>query len=474
MAASSEQTEISLISRGSYRLVSDVIGPECHVKLRRNRYELFDRLLNCDTNSESTRITGGSTVEGFEFMSSDFDFIFVNREVSVVTNSILSYNHNLTFPILFVMESEECYPGYTLLRCLKCVSWNILLCNALVLKANNLYVSGKVIKETFMPHSFAQEHGPCKSFKHYIEIDMAYTLRCPFWPTQAMSFVTRSIERGWPSYQVLKDVMNDGCLLVPISSKQQTCSDLVDLEWRISFSLAEKRLIYSMNHSQFLCYGLSKIFLNEILKDIPVVDDLLCSYFMKTAVLWEISDSQHGKYHKAIDMLHYIKHRLHSQPYMYIWDLDDDIIKDTRQQGMPYDILIKSFILDTVEVDSFTSMEQLQLECHAKVRLTGLDYLNIPLFVHIDFLLFLSYSSLEENQRRYAILEELHDLVYYDNGYHIHNYHKAISWEILGICQQICGDCQGALKSYRNALNEEENFFKEATLTRIQSLFIQS
>ena len=52
-----------------------------------------------------------------------------------------------------------------------------------------------------------------------------------------------------------------------------------------------------MKHCQFLCYGLSKVFLNEVLKSKLSDKDLLCSYFMKTAVFWEISDHSKGWTH---------------------------------------------------------------------------------------------------------------------------------------------------------------------------------
>ncbi|KAK3088883.1 hypothetical protein FSP39_024983 [Pinctada imbricata] len=49
---------------------------------------------------------------------------------------------------------------------------------------------------------------------------------------------------------------------------------------------------------------------------------------------------------------------------------------------------------------------------------------------------------------------------------------KAISWEILGICQQLCGDRHGAYQSYLHALDDDFNYFKHATVERIDSLGI--
>jgi hypothetical protein len=59
-----------------------------------------------------------------------------------------------------------------------------------------------------------------------------------------------------------------------------------DLEWRISFSQAEQKLVYCMNHCQFLCYGVMKIILKEVIHD-----ELFCSYFMKTILFWRIQEN---------------------------------------------------------------------------------------------------------------------------------------------------------------------------------------
>ncbi|KAK3085284.1 hypothetical protein FSP39_001043 [Pinctada imbricata] len=289
--AESGDDELCLISKGLYRIVSDVIGPECIVKLRRQQWEVKDLLDNCDTSEPVHTITSGSRSEGFGFKSSDVDTMYVDKIAFVCTSSNISFLRNIKSSSLFYMDNEECSPGFTLLRCLTCDRNNVNIFNSLVQKGDNMYLSSKSIRETFLSTRNTEVHGPCQS-DSYVgkETDHAYTMRYPFWPNQARYFVIRSIERGWPSYGVLKDICNDGCLLIPINSKQQTCSELIDLEWRMSFSLAEKELTYSMNHCQFLCYGLMKLFLNEVIKRSPSVSELMCSYFMKTAVFWEISD----------------------------------------------------------------------------------------------------------------------------------------------------------------------------------------
>ncbi|KAK3086608.1 hypothetical protein FSP39_020996 [Pinctada imbricata] len=680
MATSSGYDDERLISKGIYRIVSDVVGPECIVKLRRQGYEIYDMLVNCNSSYDKLFITSGSRAEGFEFKLSDIDMMYVDKNAIVMSDPTILTVSNRNIPSLLIMETDSTAPGFAFVKCLKYDNTNIELKNSLQLRGRDIYVSSKQIRETFLSKSISSCHGPCQTFTQCgIEGDQAYTLNCPTWPKQAIPFIRRSLDRSWPSYDVLTDICKDGCLLVPINSKQRQCSDMIDLEWRISFSLAEKKLVHSMNHCQFLCYGLFKVFLNEVIKTKLRDKDLLCSYFMKTAVFWEISDNssewtpfnflqkfwnvfrrlikwvcigycpnffipennmfygkicgqtqtallgtlrelysegydsllycsslyrnlsriiyqpqiayllscneeeyvpismierkrshticmfdipcvdvttvrtlktlqnvlmlkpetiemlyavhikanhvvqqyaenlllstysgwpkyprnkkryedsikalriinrtktffcmnyliliQHlymaGNYQRTIEMIHYVKHKLHSQPFMYIWNLDIDIIMTLLQQGMPHDTLIKSYIVTDVQITHLNIIKELRLECLAAHETTGGSLLLIPPLVFLNFLLILSYTRLGENHRRIDVLNELQTLVYYDDGYHIGFICKALSWEILGICQQICGDRHGSLQSYIHVLNDEYSNFKIATIERINSL----
>jgi hypothetical protein len=102
------------------------------------------------------------------------------------------------------------------------------------------------------------------------------------WPTLADPWVEKCRQKGWPSANVLNDITQSGFHVVPIS-----CDHNTEDEWRISFAQAEQKLIYSMNHSQFLCYGLLKIFLKEVI-NFGITDPILSSYFMKTILFWVI------------------------------------------------------------------------------------------------------------------------------------------------------------------------------------------
>nr|XP_022329881.1 uncharacterized protein LOC111128532 [Crassostrea virginica] len=77
----------------------------------------------------------------------------------------------------------------------------------------------------------------------------------------------------------------------------------------------------------------------------------------------------------------------------------------------------------------------------------------IPLFVVLHFVEFLCYRHIDTTLAQTA-LEELQILVHYDQGLYVDHLLRDISWEILGICQQMTGNLQAALHSFQNSLTQ--------------------
>jgi hypothetical protein len=114
-------------------------------------------------------------------------------------------------------------------------------------------------------------------------MDMAFCFRLYSWPRQAEKWIHRHRPGQWPPDILIDNIINYGCMLVPIGPKVIEDSELL---WRISFSMAEKQLSHAMNYTQILCYSLLKLSLKNIIDRNDNVKGLLCSYFMKTAVFW--------------------------------------------------------------------------------------------------------------------------------------------------------------------------------------------
>lgn len=111
-------------------------------------------------------------------------------------------------------------------------------------------------------------------------LDMALCLSLPSWPTVASEWISRHRLSGWPSQELVSEIVNEGCSLVPVSPlRSQT-----GLEWRTSFSLAEKKLAQSLNDCQKACYLIVKGIWRHYLKH-PSKRGLQ-SYHLKTTLFW--------------------------------------------------------------------------------------------------------------------------------------------------------------------------------------------
>lgn len=73
-----------------------------------------------------------------------------------------------------------------------------------------------------------------------------------YWPQTAQPWIARCQLKQWPTQTLLREILFNGCHVMPIGSK--LIDDESELEWRLSFSLAEQKFVYSLNHTQFLCY----------------------------------------------------------------------------------------------------------------------------------------------------------------------------------------------------------------------------
>ncbi|XP_062576304.1 uncharacterized protein LOC134238205 [Saccostrea cucullata] len=167
---------------------------------------------------------------------------------------------------------------------------DIYIQRACIRMDNRYYVSSSKLQKIIFSTLSVNftPHGPCATRTiGTLEFDSAPCFICDFWPPSASSWIERS--HSWPQRHVVNDIVNNGCHLVAIGHKLGIHEDH---EWRISFSRAEQKLVYAMNHCQFLTYGLLKLFLSEIINNGLHEDDkLLCSYHMKTAIFWVIQQN---------------------------------------------------------------------------------------------------------------------------------------------------------------------------------------
>ena len=120
-------------------------------------------------------------------------------------------------------------------------------------------------------------------------IDSVVSIHCPFWPNSASEWRSRHRGYAWPSPSDIKYIVDFGFHLVPVGHPS---SDMTMMEWRISFSVAERTLVWSFNHVQIQCYAVMKIILKEFINTHCSPDNrVLCSYFIKTFLFWKYEET---------------------------------------------------------------------------------------------------------------------------------------------------------------------------------------
>ena len=282
------------ISRSLHAVLSHIIGSDEQVYVRRTATNLRDDIIRMErewTNENKIPCYSGSRAEGLRFRSSDEDWMFVYRNLKVAPSESYATLYDFDTNWVFIMENEMTKPGFTLLKLVNkhdlVIGFGLTQRIAIVPMLNGLYISSKLWRQLHAhPAGHGHTvflHGPCASgFIGGAEYDWAHCLKCDIWPENARSSIHRLHQSSWPSHDTVRDIVSDGILFVPIGAKQ---SFFENTEWRMSFSLAEKRLIHSMNYTQFLCYGLLKLFLKEAIDINEDIKGLLCSYFLKNGFI---------------------------------------------------------------------------------------------------------------------------------------------------------------------------------------------
>lgn len=264
-----------------YNQLVQMVGKETDIQYRQRLFIIEDVIRNIIRPS-FTRFVSGSLSEGLDLPGSDLDIMYVLSLAEAVSDK-----QSIKDITTLLMETDASHPGFTRLRLLAggfedSDPISICMRDSLLESREGLYLASDLfIKNLQHRLSSFQLHGPCLSNTNQT-VDYALCFRCKSFPNNAMQWVYRH-RKQWPPSVVIDNIKNYGCLLVPIGPKQITNSQLL---CRISFSVAEKQLVHSFNYTQCLCYGLLKIVLKHIINKNNDVKDLLCSYFLKTAIFW--------------------------------------------------------------------------------------------------------------------------------------------------------------------------------------------
>ena len=288
---------IPRLSEAVYTCLCVEVGLPTEVQIRREIDDIEEMLQKATSFfGNLDRMKSGSNREGFRFKSSDIDNMawFLDHKLICDLSQINLYRTPQHTVIL--MEWEDLPPGFTKLKMMT-PSFNLAIKEACITIDEETYISSTRMRSTVKvcvnirtgAKLLSEPHGPCASVKFRgKEHDIALCFRSHHWPNVALPWIQRCRLKQWPPESVLSAILKEGCHAVAISSVPSDREK--EIEWRISFSGSEQKLVCSMNHCQFLCYGLLKIFLKEVI-NAEVNNPCLCSYFMKTIMFWVIQSN---------------------------------------------------------------------------------------------------------------------------------------------------------------------------------------
>ena len=272
-----EYNQSSDISLSLYRYVCHhIVGSEETVKTRRMFHAIKDNLYH---SKVFNHIKSGSIGEGLDMKGSDVDIMLVFKDVNVYED--INSTHLNSAETSVAMEMDDTKLGFSRLRLLHCNNSIILrMCKQV---GNDLYLSSQLCTSMFLRKYKGSDlvHGPCLSDKD-CNLDIALALKSRQWISIANQWITRS-NCPWPSSDVKSLIIEHGVLFVPIGSKG---SKNEHIEWRISFSVSEKLLIYSFTQTQLLCYALMKILIKDVVNRDSRCKDLICSFYIKNIIFW--------------------------------------------------------------------------------------------------------------------------------------------------------------------------------------------
>eukprot|EP00105_Crassostrea_gigas_P011292 XP_011426888.1 PREDICTED: uncharacterized protein LOC105327905 [Crassostrea gigas] len=229
----------------------DIMGTSQQVAIRREARdirEMVDRRVTC--NNGTIEMMSGSYREGFRLEGSDIDFMYWPNNHRVIMDMSQFEYYNTANTTLILSDSSESPPGFTLLQLLTPSRYRQVQ-SACVTMNDRVYISSSTYRQLTcsLVHPNSTVHGPCGSgvYGGVLEYDTAICFVCDFWPRSASSWIDRC--HSWPDPEVVNDIVrNGGCHFVAIG---HPLGPHGNREWRISFSLAEYKLVSSMNHCHF-------------------------------------------------------------------------------------------------------------------------------------------------------------------------------------------------------------------------------
>ena len=226
-------------------------------------------------------------------------------------------------------------------------------------------------------------------------------------------------------------------------------------------------------HNSFTKSGLNKQM------DWYIVDRWVCNLLKFATKFGFVSDMVYiamyyhktSRYREALSVIEMTKVKLARPGLMYKDHVDPGKYTDTVK-GQSLSTKMRHAVAQDIKLTNSLCFINELIQEQQSARQNHRKTLVIPLFVMLHFVEFLCYRHIDTTLAQ-TVLKDLQVLVHNDQGLYINYHDRDISWEILGICQQMTGNHQAALDSFQRSLIQLPfNLIQSATQRRIQDLHI--
>ncbi|KAK3584701.1 hypothetical protein CHS0354_021374 [Potamilus streckersoni] len=223
----------------------------------------------------------GST--GPEFQS-DMDQLYQSTDMKVVTD--LSQYQPEVYNFLMVNDTHT-HPGYVKLQPIRISPgyapgpvYHEVNSDAFITTDS---LNRSVLSNT-IHHTLGTVYGP--AYRKYncirgLSIDTVFAFRCLQWPQEGYEWFMRRRLNGWPTPTQIVNAKEYGCFVTPVGHPH-SFEGL--LEWRLSFSIAERDFTRSFEDTTMKVYILLKMIKKTYIE--PVVGDAFSSYHCKVCMFW--------------------------------------------------------------------------------------------------------------------------------------------------------------------------------------------
>ncbi|CAC5399318.1 unnamed protein product [Mytilus coruscus] len=258
----------------------------------------------------------GSYSEGtfIPSIESDADSILCHEELNVVEAIHAISIDDIKRPSLLIVRESNTPAGYVKLqlvaRCVPIMSkhWPAICVPCPGIKPffttdkfDRIVLSG-ILTENLdkCPLLSRAKNKPAAKLENYptINIDVVQCYRCKTWPTMANEWLSRQRCYGWPTTKTIEELKLLGSFVV---RKGHPFSPEIDLEWRISLSLQDRKLILNLTDVQYKCYVVLKTLNRDILRL-----DCITTYHWKTCLFYMIEENESTVWERKL-LFHCVK-----------------------------------------------------------------------------------------------------------------------------------------------------------------------